>query len=62
MFFLFPIILSVAILLLMEVGRWLGIRWRSQNRDRSSSGSGAVEGCFRSNGITDCFHFLRSRD
>ena len=44
MFFLFPIILIVAILLLMEVGRWLGIRWRSRNRDRSSSGSGAVEG------------------
>jgi hypothetical protein len=44
MLFLFPVILIAAILLLMEVGRRLGIWWRGRNRESSSSGSGAVEG------------------
>ena len=42
-FFLFPVILIVAILLLMEAGRRFGIRWRIRNRENSLGGSGTVE-------------------
>jgi hypothetical protein len=38
-----PSVLIIAILLLMEAGRWFGARWRSRNQVTSSGGTGAVE-------------------
>ncbi len=38
-----PTVLIAAILLLMEAGRWFGIRWRRRNQVTSPGGSGTVE-------------------
>jgi hypothetical protein len=42
MVFWLPVILLVSMLLLMEVGRWFGIRWRNNNPGAPTS-SGAVD-------------------
>jgi hypothetical protein len=39
----FTTVLIAAILLLMETGRWLGVRRRSSNREAPSGGGGGVE-------------------
>ena len=53
----FPTILMAAILLLMETGRWFGIRRRSRNPDGSSGGGGVEAAVFGLMGLLIAFTF-----